>query len=220
MDRPLQVELWSDVAGPFCWLGKRRFELALDSFEHADEVRVAWKSFQLDPSTRTDPAIRSHERVAKKYGIPPEQARKNHERLAAAGRAVGLSYDFDRIVVANTFDAHRLLQLAGAKGKHDEAEERLFRAYFSEGKNVDDRATLLELGVEIGLDPETTAAALAGSAYADAVRADITEASELGITGVPFYVVDRTWAISGAQEPDTFLQALRDIWQQREESSS
>lgn len=204
----MRIEIWSDVACPFCWLGKRRFEEGLRRFDRPDLVEIEWKSFQLNPALRTDPSVRVHEHVARKYGIDPAAARRNNERMAAAGRELGLRYDFDRVVVANTFDAHRLIQMAKSAGLQDEAEERLFRAYFGEGRNVADHATLVELGADIGLDREKVAAALADGGYADAVRADIDEARELGIDGVPFFVIDRRYGVSGAQDPTVFTEAL------------
>jgi predicted DsbA family dithiol-disulfide isomerase len=216
----LLVEVWSDVACPFCWLGKRRFESGLARFDRPDLVDVEWKSFQLNPGLRTDPSVRVHEHVARKYGIDPAAARRNNERLAAAGRGIGLAYDFDRVLVANTFDAHRLIQLAKAEGKGDEAEERLFRAYFGEGRNVADRELLADLGVDIGLERARVAAALAGDDYAEAVRADMAAARELGITGVPFFVIDRRYGVSGAQDAEVFANALEQVLAERAERQS
>ena len=207
-DHGIRVEVWSDVACPFCWLGKRRFEEGLRRFERPDRVQVEWKSFQLDPALRTDPSVRIHEHLARAKGVDPAVARGWNERLAEAGRREGLAYDFERIVVANTFDAHRLIQMAKASGLQEEAEERVFRAYFGEGKNVADRDQLADLGAEIGLEREAVAAALAGDDYGDAVRADIAEARTLGIDGVPFFVIDRRYGVSGAQDPEVFLGAL------------
>ena len=204
----LRVEIWSDVACPFCWLGKRRFENALRGFARPDLVDVEWRSFQLNPSLRTDPSIRIHEHLARSKGIDPAAARAMNARLAEAGRREGLAYDFERIVVANTFDAHRLIQMAKAAGRQDDAEEQLFRAYFADGKNVADHGVLADLGAEIGLERDAVAAALEQGDYAGAARADIAAARELGINGVPFFVIDRRYGVSGAQEPETFVMAL------------
>jgi predicted DsbA family dithiol-disulfide isomerase len=211
------VEIWSDVACPFCWLGKRRFEHALRAFDRPDLVDVVWKSFQLNPGLRTDPSIRIHDHLAGIKGMDPAAARARNAQLAEAGRREGLAYDFDGIVVANTFDAHRLIQMSKAEGTADEAEERLFRAYFGEGKNVADRGVLADLGVEVGLERDAVAAALAGDDYADAVRADVTEARELGIDGVPFFVIDRRYGVSGAQDPEVFVKALEQALEDRAE---
>ena len=202
------VEIWSDVACPFCWLGKRRFERAVAQFDRPDLVEVVWKSFQLDPRLRTDPDVRVHDHLARTKGIDPGAARAMNARLAEAGRREGLAYDFDRLVVANTFDAHRLIQMAKAAGLADEAEERLFRAYFAEGKNVADHAVLAELGVEIGLERAAVEGTLAGADHAAAVRRDIEEARELGIGAVPFFVVDRRYGVSGAQDTELFVRTL------------
>ena len=204
----MRIEIWSDVACPFCWLGKRRFESALRRFDRPDLVDVEWKSFQLDPRLRTDPSVRIHDHLARTTGIEPAAARAMNVRRAEAGRHEGLAYDFDRIVVANTFDAHRLIQMAKAAGRADEAEERLFSAYFAEGRNVADRDTLVEVGAEIGVEREAVAAVLAGDAWAAEVRADIEGARALGIGAVPFFVLDRRYGVSGAQDPEVFLQAL------------
>ena len=211
----IRVEIWSDVACPFCWLGKRRFERALAEFDRPDAVEVVWKSFQLDPTLRTDPSIRIHDHLSRRKGIDPAAARAMNARLAEAGRHEGLAYDFDRIVVANTFDAHRLIQMAKAEGLQDDAEERLFRAYFGEGKNIADRAVLVELGGEIGLERTAVAAALEGGDYAADVRADVAEARELGIDGVPFFVLDRKYGVSGAQDPEVFRGALERVLEDR-----
>ncbi|MSR35485.1 MAG: DsbA family oxidoreductase [Gemmatimonadetes bacterium] len=214
------VEIWSDVACPFCWLGKRRFETALARFERPDMVDVAWKSFQLNPALRTDPSITIHDHLARTKGIAPLAARGMNERLSEAGRGEGVAYDFDRIVVANTFDAHRLIQLAKTEGKADEAEERLFRAYFGEGSSVADRSVLVELAGDIGLERARVAPALEGDDYADEVRADIAEARELGINGVPFFVIDGRYAVSGAQDAEVFANALEQVLAERAQTQS
>ena len=205
---PMDVEIWSDVACPFCWLGKRRFDLALAELGRPDGLRVRWRSYQLNPSLRTDPELRVTEWLARAKGIDVATARQLNDRIARMGRHDGLAYDFDRVVVANTFDAHRLIQLAHERGVQDEIEERLFRANFAEGRNVADRGTLLELGADVGLAAEEVAAMLTRDAYAAEVRADMDEARRLGVGGVPFFLFDRTHAVSGAQDIGVFVQAL------------
>jgi predicted DsbA family dithiol-disulfide isomerase len=211
----LVVEIWSDVACPFCWLGKRRFEKGLRGFSRPDLIAVAWKSFQLNPQLGAVPAFSVHDHIARKYGMDRADARAMNARLAEAGRREGLAYDFDRIVVTNTFDAHRLLQMARTAGIQDDAEERLFRAYFAEGKNLADRDVLADLGVEVGLERDAVVAALVGSAYQDRVRSDIAEARVLGIDGVPCFVIDRRYAVTGAQEPEVFTGALERALEER-----
>jgi predicted DsbA family dithiol-disulfide isomerase len=204
----MKIEIWSDVMCPFCYLGKRRLERALERFPHKDEVEITWKSFQLNPDMKTEPGKGINQYLMEKKGWSLEQTRQQHDRLTRAAAAEGLLYDFDKAVVANSFDAHRLVQLAKRKGLGDAMEERLFKAYFSEGKNIADHATLLGLARDAGLDAAGAEAVLASDAYADGVNADAREAQQLGITGVPFFVLDRKFAVSGAQETAVFLRAL------------
>ena len=204
----MKIEIWSDIMCPFCYIGKRRLENALERFPHRDEAEIVWKSFQLNPSMKTEPGKSITEYLAEKKGWTLEFTRQQHERLTQAARDLGLLYDFDRAVVANSFDAHRLIQAAKAKGLGDPMEERLFKAYFSEGGNIADHETLVRLGREAGLDGAEAERVLVGGAFAEEVEADIREASQLGITGVPFFVFDRKFAVSGAQETGVFLKAL------------
>lgn len=204
----LLVEVWSDVMCPFCVLGKHRFAQALARFPYHDDVEVVWKSFQLDPTLRADSPMTINEYLASRKGIDPRQAAAMNDRLTRAGAQEGIVYHFDRAIVANTFDAHRLLHLARDLGKQNEAAERLFAAYFSEGLDVADHSVLAQIGRDVGLDSALVTATLASDRCADAVRADIAEARELGIDGVPFFVLDRKFAVSGAQDAALFLQAL------------
>lgn len=208
MQDKLTVEIWSDTACPFCYLGKRRFDKALEAFANRDDVEVVWKSFQLNPYLKTDPSIRIYDYLARAKGIDVEAAKQMNDRVSAMAAPDGLVYDFDKVIVANTFDSQRLVQFAKQHGKQDEAEERLFRAYFTEGRNVADRATLIELGQEIGLDAAALSEALESGAFADDVKADIEEAQQLGVNGVPFFVFDRKYAVSGAQETASFARVL------------
>lgn len=208
----MTVEIWSDVMCPFCYIGKRRFEQALDQFDHKNEVAVNWKSFQLDPTTQTDPDTNIHEFLAARKGISLEQARAMNDRVTQMAAEVGLTYNFDKAVVANSFDAHRLSHLAKKYGLQDEAEERLFAAYFTEGKNTADCNTLVQLGSEIGLDPEEVRRTLNSNEFAEEVRRDIYEAQQVGLRGVPHFVINDKYAISGAQSPALFLEALNKIW--------
>jgi predicted DsbA family dithiol-disulfide isomerase len=210
----MNVEIWSDVFCPFCYIGKRRFEEALARFPRRDDVTVVWRSFQLDPDAPVESPEVTQERLAKKFGNA-ERARAMTAHVAQLAAEVGLRYDFDRTPVTNSFDAHRLAHLAAARGLGDAAEERLFAAYFVEGRHVGRHDSLLALGGEIGLDRAEVAATLAGDAYADAVRADIAEAAALGISGVPFFIFDRTYGVSGAQPSDVFLDVLDTAWSER-----
>lgn len=208
----MKVEIWSDVMCPFCYIGKRRFEKALEQFPDRKDIQVEWKSFQLNPHMVTDPTKNINEHLAETKGWTLDHARQAHDYVTNMASEVGLQYDFDKAVVANSFDAHRLIQLAKANGKGDQVEERLFSAYFTEGKNIADHATLIELGAEAGLDPATIKDVLQGNQYTDEVQHDIYEAQQVGVTGVPFFVFDDRYAVSGAQPVDTFLEALNRAW--------
>jgi len=205
----VKIEIWSDVVCPWCYIGKRRFEAGLGRFEHAGEVEVVWKSFELDPdaAARRGPTL-AH--LARKYGVSEEQAAQMHERMEAAAAAEGLEYHLDETQGGNTFDAHRLIHLAAAHGVQDEMKERLLRAYFTEREPVGDREVLARLGEEVGL--ADAAEVLASDAYADAVRSDEREARLIGIGAVPFFVVDRYYGIEGAQPAEVILRALDEAW--------
>lgn len=209
---PLVIEIWSDVVCPFCYIGKREFEAALERFPQRDRVRVEWKSFELDPSAPARSAEDTYTMLAQKYGMSRDAARSRVADVAARAASLGLHYDFDRAVPANSFHAHRLIQLAKAHGLGDAAEERLFKAYFTEGAHIGDAATLVRLAGEIGLDAAEASAMLESGDYGVAVRADEREAEQLGIRGVPFFVIDRKLAVSGAQSADHFLAALQQAW--------
>lgn len=208
----MKIEIWSDVACPFCYIGKRRFETALAEFEHRDEVEVIWKSFQLDPEAQYSPGQTIYDHLAERKGWSPAQARETSAHVTEMARGEGLHYDFDHLVPANTFDAHRLAHLAAQHGWQDQAEERLFTAYFTEGKNIADPAVLGQLGVEIGLKSSEVSQMLASEEGSAAVQADIAEAQVLGIRGVPFFVFNRQYTVSGAQASGGFLQALQQAW--------
>jgi predicted DsbA family dithiol-disulfide isomerase len=219
----MKVEIWSDVVCPFCYMGKQKFEIALEQFEHKDEVEVLWHSFQLNPEFKAGTAGDIHDYLAAKYGRTREWAKEMNDSVAAMAQEVGLHYDFDKAVPVNTFDTHRLIHLAGEHGLQAMAEERFFAAYFTEGKNLSDPGTLVELGTDIGLDAMVVRRTLKSSYYADAVRGDMEEADELGIHAVPFFVIDRKYAISGVQPSHLFLETLEKVWEeerQLEESSS
>ena len=204
----MKVEIWSDVMCPFCYIGKRRFEEALAQFPNADKVEITWKSFQLNPEQVTDPSISIHQYLADIKGWQLDYAKQLNQQVSDMAQSVGLHYDFDRAVVANSFDAHRLVQLAKKHNLGDAAEEALFKAYFTEGKNIADNNTLIALGTSIGLDADELKQVLNTDAYADAVKHDIEEAQQLGIRGVPFFVMNDKYAVSGAQPTEVFLQTL------------
>jgi predicted DsbA family dithiol-disulfide isomerase len=201
---PLTVEIWSDVVCPWCYIGKRRFEAAVEQFDGGD-VEVVWRSFELDPGA---PATREHsaaEHLASKYGMSVEQAEASHAQMTELAAQEGLEYHFEKARGGNSFDAHRLIHLAHANGKQAEAQERVMRAYFTEGVPIGDREALVELGEELGLDARP---ALESDEYADAVRADELLAQQIGIQGVPFFVLNRRYGVSGAQPAELLVQAL------------
>ena len=201
----MKVEIWSDIMCPFCYIGKRRFEAALQQFSGKEDIEIAWKSFQLNPSIKTEAGKNINEYLADAKGWTLDYAKQMNAHVTNMAKEVGLHYDFDKAIVANSFDAHRLIQLAKANRKGDEMEERLFKAYFTEGKNTADHATLIQLGTEIGLDPATIKKVLASNEYADKVEQDIYEAQQIGVRGVPYFVLNDRYAVSGAQASETFL---------------
>ncbi|GMQ28596.1 DsbA family oxidoreductase [Algoriphagus confluentis] len=208
----MKIEIWSDVVCPFCYIGKRKMEKALQKFPFASQVEIEWKSFQLNPDLQTNPAISTVEHLAQSKGWTLEQTREISSNVANMAHHEGLIFDFDRAVVANTKNAHRLIHLAKESGKQDAMKERLLKAYFSQGRNVDDFDTLLELGKEVGLDEEKIKATLNSSQYEDAVNQDIYESRLIGVRGVPFFVLDRKFGISGAQPDEVFDQTLEKAW--------
>ncbi|MBV9364892.1 MAG: DsbA family oxidoreductase [Solirubrobacterales bacterium] len=212
----MDVEIWSDIACPWCYIGKRRFEAALERFEHGDEVQVTWRSFELDP---TAPAEREGERAARlaeKYGITVERAREMERQMTETAAGEGLEFRFDLARSGATFDAHRLIHLAGQHGLQDAMKERLLRAYFTDGELMSDRGTLIRLGAEVGLDEDEVREMLAGERFADQVRSDERTAAQFGISAVPTFVVDRALGVSGAHPPEALLELLREGWARRE----
>lgn len=208
----MKVDIFSDVACPWCYIGKRRFESALDSFEGKDQVEITWHSYQLDPTAPQVSDVKMNDLLAKKYGMSVQQAAAANNRVSTLAAGEGLDYHLENTKYGNTFDAHRLLHLAGERGVQGEVKERFFRAYFSEGEALGDIETLVRLVSEVGIDPEEARAVLAGNEYADAVREDIEEAREIGIQGVPFFILDEKYGISGAQSTELFKQALDQVW--------
>ncbi len=209
------VEIWSDIACPWCYIGKRRFEQALAEFEHRDDVQVIWRSFELDPSAPEELKGERAARLAAKYGMSVEQAREAEQRMVDTAAAEGLDFRFDIARSGRTFDAHRVVHLAHEHGLGDEAKERLLRAYFSEGELMSDRDSLVRLAAEVGLDEEEVRAVLADERYAAEVRDDERAAMELGITAVPTFVIDRAIGVSGAQPPAALLEFLKQGWNSR-----
>jgi protein disulfide-isomerase len=208
MENKMIVEIWSDIMCPFCYIGKRKFEMALSQFPQKDKIELVWKSFQLAPEIKTQPDKNIHQFLADRKGMSLEQAKRMNEQVKQLAKQVGLTYHFDKSVVANTFNAHRFAHFAKQYGKQNEAEEILFRSYFTDGKNIDDFPTLIQLGKEIGLDSDKLKTALEDGSYADDVKQDIYEAKQVGVRGVPFFLFNRKFAVSGAQDSKVFLGTL------------
>lgn len=208
----MDIEIWSDTACPWCYIGKRRFETALGRFEHRDQVRVTWRSFELDPAAPHERQGDRAERLAEKYGMTVERAREmeQHVRDTAAGE--GLAFRFDIARSGNTFDAHRIIHLAHAHGLQAAMKERMMRGYFMEGRLVSDPDTLAQLAAEVGLAEDEVRQTLAGDRYAQEVRDDEQLATALGISAVPTFVVDRALGASGAHPPEALLELLRQGW--------
>lgn len=208
----MKVEIWSDVACPWCYIGKRRFEAAAAQFEHRDQLEVIWHSFELDPSAPLRREGTPAEHLARKYGTTALAAAQMNSRMAEAAAGDGLAYRLAELKMGNTFDAHRLIHLGAEHGLQDAVKERLLAAYLCEGEAISDRETLVRLGAEAGLEAEAAREMLDGERFTAEVRADEQEATELGISGVPFFVLDRRYGISGAQPPELLLGALRQAW--------
>jgi predicted DsbA family dithiol-disulfide isomerase len=207
----VNVEIWSDIACPWCYIGKRRFDVALSRFEHREAVEVRWRSFELDPSAAKYRELAYLDHLMAKYRIPASEADAMIDTMIEAGARNGVVLRFDKAKPGNTFDAHRLLHLAAERGVQSEVKERLFRATFTKGAAIADHDVLVAAAEDAGLDPVEAADVLAGDDYAADVRADERRAADLGITSVPFFVMAGL-GVSGAQPPEVLLQVLQDAW--------
>lgn len=204
----MKVEIWSDFMCPFCYIGKRRFESALEQFPHKDQVEVVYRSFELDPNASYKPGVSMDELLAAKYGMSIEQAKAANANVTQQAASVGLTYHMDRVIPANSFDAHRLVHFAAQHGKMKDMTERLFRAYFTDAENLEDKNLLADLAAEVGLERGQAMAVLESDAFQSEVRADEAAATNLGIRGVPFFVLGGKYAVSGAQPLEVFTDAL------------
>ena len=211
----MNVEIWSDIVCPWCYVGKRRFEAALASFEHRDEVRVTWRSFELDPQAPRVRDVDAATHLASKYGMTREEALARQQSLADTAAGDGLDLRFDLARGGNSFDGHRLLHLAEAHGRQDAMKERLMRAYFTEGRAIGEPEVLAGLAGEVGLAEDEARDVLGSDRYTDAVRVDESTAMNLGITAVPFFVVDRRMGAAGAHPPEALLELLGRGWAAR-----
>lgn len=210
----MQINIWSDIRCPFCYIGKHKFEKALAQFEHKDEVRVTWHSFELDPTIKTDPSMTETEYLSKSKGLAPEQMEKMLEGAKQMGKEIGLNLNFEKISVANSFNAHRLIQLGKSKNLGSEIEEALFKAHFEEGKNIDDKNVLKAVGQSVGLRDEDLDRMLFTDEFKKEVEQDIRDAANIGVRGVPFFVFNNRYAVSGAQPSESFLEVLNKSWEE------
>jgi predicted DsbA family dithiol-disulfide isomerase len=217
----MDIHIWSDIVCPWCYLGKRRFEHALALFDHRDQVQVIHRSFQLDPSRPRHQTTNRRAMLKAKYQLTDANVQEMDARMERLAEIEGLEYHLgDAGLTGNTLDAHQLLQLAKDRGLQDAVIERFYRAYFSEQRSVFERDSLVTLAGEAGLDHAEARDALARDAYVAAVDADVTEARSLGVSGVPFFVIDGRYGISGAQATDVFGEALARAWDERATASS
>jgi predicted DsbA family dithiol-disulfide isomerase len=209
----MRIDIWSDIVCPWCYVGKRRFESALTRFEHRDDVHVVHRSFQLNPAAPRDGTSSRREMLMRKYRLSPEQVVEMDARMTQTAAADGLEYHLEGTLTGNTLDAHQLVHLGQVRGVQDAVVDRLYRAYFTEQRSIFDPASLVDLAGDAGLDREDAAAALRENRFAEAVETDNELAHRLGATGVPFFVIDERYGISGAQAQDVFLDVLEKAYQ-------
>lgn len=210
----MKVDIWSDIRCPFCYVGKKNFEKALDQFPNKDEIEVTWHSFQLDPDMKTQPAKNSLEYFSETKGVPAAQAKEMYAHVYKAGKDAGIEFNFDHQKVANSYRAHLLLQLAATKNLANETEEALFKAQLSDGKNIDDEATLVEIGQSVSLEVEEIKNALNADEFKHAVAHDVMLARQMGINAVPFFVINDKYGVSGAQPSPVFSEVLEKSWEE------
>ncbi|WP_026549763.1 DsbA family oxidoreductase [Arthrobacter sp. Br18] len=210
----MDIEIFSDVKCPWCFVGKRRFEKALAAFPHRDQVNVTWRSFQLDPSLPDHYEGTEQQYLAERKGIPAEQVRRMWDNLVEQAAGEGLDFRFDDVVVGNSFTAHRFLHLAKSHGLGAEAKEAVLSAHFEQGEDTSDVDFLVTLGASIGLDEDEIRSTIGSDRFAEEVRRDMDEAGSLGVSGVPFFVIDRKYGISGAQPTAVFADALASYWRE------
>lgn len=212
----MEVKIWSDIRCPFCYIGKRKFELALEKFEHKDNVKIEWKSFELDPTLETNTRIAASDHLAVMKGISRKQVTDMQQYVVDSAKEIGLDFHLDKCVIANSFKGHKLIQFAKQKELANEMEEALFKAHFVEGKNIDDEPTLISIGNSVGFDSDEIKKALTDDELGYKVRQDEMEAESLSIRGVPFFVFENKYAVSGAQPPEVFLGAMETTWNEME----
>lgn len=210
----MEVKIWSDVRCPFCYIGKKKFEVALQQFEQKDKVKITWKSYQLDPSLETRTDINTIDYFVKTKGVSAEQAKQMLSGATQMAKEVGLHFQFEDSVIANSFKAHKVIQLAKSKGLGNEIEEALFKAHFEESRNIDDSEVLVKTATSVGLDETEIRQVLESDAYEYEVKQDELEARNIGVRGVPFFVFNDKYAVSGAQPSEAFLETLEKAWEE------
>jgi|SRR5690625_460318 len=216
----MEIKIWSDIRCPFCYIGKHKFEEALQQFKHKDKVHVQWFSFELDPNLVTDPDKSDMEHLSETKNMSPEQLQQITQTAVKMGEEMGLNFNFENTKLANSFNAHRLIQLAKTKSLDTEAEEALFKVHFEEGKNIDDKSVLREVGESIGLRPEDVDRMLFTDEFSKEVEQDKQEAASIGVRGVPFFVFNNRYAVSGAQPTEAFLEVLNKSWEEYEKANN
>lgn len=207
----MKVEIWSDIFCPFCYIGKRRFESALNKFENKEEVEVVFRSFELNPNAEKANSNNIHEAIAEKYGITLDEAKANNENIVKQAKTLGLDYRFDTLILTNSFDAHRMIHFAKDFDKNNEMAEALFKAYFTDSKNISDFNTLGDIAKSIGLNKDEAIKVLNSDKYKKEVREDENLARNYSITSVPTFIIDDKFMISGAQSEEIFLMALKKV---------
>ncbi|OYU56551.1 MAG: disulfide bond formation protein DsbA [Chitinophagaceae bacterium BSSC1] len=212
----MKIEIWSDVVCPFCYIGKRKFEKALEGFDQKEQVEIEWKSFQLDSEMAPAKGISVHQYLADRKGVSLEKGKEMNDYMTNMAKEVGLEYDFEKAVISNTLNAHRLLHFAKTKGLQQEAKERLFASYYTMGRDLGDLDTLVMIAQEIGLDPAAVRTMLESDEFINDVKMDQYHASQIGVQGVPFFVFNNKYAVSGAQPSSVFSEVLEKVWQEEQ----
>lgn len=214
MDDKLKIQIWSDVMCPYCYIGKRRIEEAIDLFGHKDAIEIEWKSFQLDASFVASPKDNIFDHLAEKYQKDRDWAVEMVDNMTQNAKNSGLDFQLGKAILANSYKAHRLLHLAKKHGVGHELKELLFKAYMTDGENVDDTNTLIALGEAVGMNKNVIEGVLNSDTYGTEVKKDIAMAQQIGVQGVPFFVFDNKYAVSGAQHVETFVKTLEKVWEE------
>lgn len=216
----MEVNIWSDIRCPFCYIGKHKFENALREFPHNDKIKIVWHSFELDPTIKTQPKVKTLDHMVENKGLSKAQIEPMLDKAVEMGNKTGLTLDFHNAVVANSFKAHRLIQMSKTKNLGNELEEALFKAHFEEGRNIDDTLTLTAIGKSVGLEEKEVEQVLTSDKYTKEVKQDKKDAARIGINGVPFFVFNKKYAVSGAQSVEAFSEILHKSWKEYEEEFS